>query len=325
MRLGLVSALAGALLAACGTPTVGLSPSQAPQTASRSSTLFQPPSISALPQTRRSWVSPQAKTLELLYLSDPVAGDVSIYSWPYLHQLGIITGFKGPAGLCSDKSGNVYVTDSGKANVIEYAHGSVTQSKTLGDPGEVPSSCAVDPKSGNLAVGNVETTGSGPGSIALYKGAAGKPTLYSTPELNRLGSVTYDPQGNLFAFGANASNVFELYKFSPSHVFSQITISGATIHVVGGTTYGDGSLTIADSDGASGYGVIYKISETGTVEGSTPLKSVTDGLLYIIVKTKVIIADDLAKNYQIYFYPSGGSPTRTINNFKSAYGETLSH
>lgn len=323
MRTQLASAVTILLLAACGMPA-GPPPGNVALTASRFSTLLQPPAIQSAAPMRRSFVDPRAKSLELLYLSDPAAGDVYIYSWPYLHQLGVITGFKGPGGLCSDAAGNVYVANSGKANVIEYAHGSVIQSKLLGDPGEIPTSCAVDPKSGDLAVGNLQTTGSGPGSIALYKGATGKPTLYTTAELNRIGSVTYDSQGNLFTFGANASGVPELYKFSPSHVFSQITISGATIHVVGGTTYGDGSLTLADSDGASGYGVIYKLSETGTVEGSTPLKSVTDGLLYIIVKTKVIIADGIAKNYQFYYYPSGGSPTRTLNIFMETYGETLS-
>jgi hypothetical protein len=46
----------------------------------------------------------------------------------------------------------VFITDTSTSQILEFAHGGTTPINTLSDYDYQPVSCAVDPKSGNLAV-----------------------------------------------------------------------------------------------------------------------------------------------------------------------------
>lgn len=131
-----------------------------------------------MPALSQSWMAPEAAKQQLLYVSTP-DGEVSVWSYPYYKELGTVTGFQAPEGLCVDAAGDVFVTETEGQDVREYAHGSLTPKATLKDPGYTPVSCAVDPTTGNLAVANSGPfTGSGPGNVAFYEGAAGNPSAY---------------------------------------------------------------------------------------------------------------------------------------------------
>ncbi len=63
------------------------------------------------------------------------ANDVYVYSYPQGKLTGKLTGFHYPQGLCVDKAGDVFVTNSvdrGKS-VFEYAHGKPRQSRASRD------------------------------------------------------------------------------------------------------------------------------------------------------------------------------------------------
>src|SRR5271168_2717019 len=59
----------------------------------------------------KSWMLPEAKKSDLLYISDLIAQVVDIYTYGKGYKLvGQLTGFFNPEGLCVDKKGDVYVT-----------------------------------------------------------------------------------------------------------------------------------------------------------------------------------------------------------------------
>ena len=93
-----VSCLAVAMLAACAArPPMGGAGAM-PQT---------------LPSARhaehgRSWMLPEAKRENLLYVVDEGARDVYVYSYPQRVLVGTL-GFDYPTGDCVDKAGNVWI------------------------------------------------------------------------------------------------------------------------------------------------------------------------------------------------------------------------
>jgi hypothetical protein len=151
-------------------------------------------------QTSGSWMLPTSAGSDLLYVSSSStrseAGDVHVFSYPSGNVVGTLTGLQNPAALCADKSGNVFVPDTGAADIVEYAHGGTSPIQTLQDSGE-PSACSVDPTSGNLAASNYNSF------ISVYKKATGTPTNYSAPFSTVF--TTYDNKGNLFVSGPDRS------------------------------------------------------------------------------------------------------------------------
>jgi hypothetical protein len=126
----------------------------------------------------KSWMLPEAKGRDLLYAGSPATNDVYVYSYPGGRLVGTLSGLDDPLGLCSDTSGNIWITNAdnsrGSAYLVEYAHGGTNPIATLNDSGVAAQACSVDPTTGNLAVGNLID------NIAVYKNARGKPKHYVT-------------------------------------------------------------------------------------------------------------------------------------------------
>jgi hypothetical protein len=141
----------------------------------------------------------------LFYVSDGGflgTNNVYVYTMPYGTRVGrlvgTLTGFVDPVGLCTDAAGDVWVTDGGASDLVEYAHGGTSPIKTLGGAGEFAYECAVNPKNGDLAV---TTNGPGGTGILIYKGASGQPTLHRYSHFQRMWYDSYDSSGRLFAIG----------------------------------------------------------------------------------------------------------------------------
>ena len=158
----------------------------------------------AHPDRGRSWMAPDAKTNDLLYISSNLNGDVYVYSYPYDRLKGTVTGFSSPAGECVDKSGHVFITS--KSGILEYARGGTTPIATLKDAG-LAEGCSVDPKTGNLAVTNYSTISSSQGNVAIYKDAKGSPTYRTDSKIYNEDSCGYDNAGNLFVDGQESAAV----------------------------------------------------------------------------------------------------------------------
>jgi hypothetical protein len=144
--------LAAALLAACGG-------SQAPIGAPGA--MPQPPAIATRADRGKSWMLPEAKREDLLYISDAGNDTVTAYSYPRGRLVGTLGGFDFPYGQCVDKVGDVFITNTNASNILEYPHGSSSPTATIGDAGEHPAGCSVDPLNGDLAVNNTYTVSRG--------------------------------------------------------------------------------------------------------------------------------------------------------------------
>lgn len=162
-----------------------------------------------------SWMSPEAKTIKrLLYISDQDTDDVFVYNYASRKMLGKITGFNYPYGQCVDKRGDVWIANfmgqsSGQTgSVAEYRHGGTELLKVFYATG-YPIGCAVDPMTGNLAVANYYSPGSGTGgigSVDVFSQASGARKTFSNGKCAALWPPAYDQSGNLFAEGLSAES-----------------------------------------------------------------------------------------------------------------------
>ncbi|HEV3091051.1 MAG TPA: hypothetical protein VGX91_06340 [Candidatus Cybelea sp.] len=142
-----------------------------------------------------SWMLPEAKSEDLLYVADWNDEHVDVYAYPSARHVGELKADE-PSGLCVDAASDVWVNEPLK--VIEYQHGGVKPIAKLATPG-FSYACAVDPASGNLAVTDVQVKG--PDGIAVFAHASGQPTVYIDPAMPSPASMGYDDQGNLFVDG----------------------------------------------------------------------------------------------------------------------------
>ena len=153
----------------------------------------------------RSWIAPDAKNNDLLYIADAGTNDVYVYSWPEGKLKGTLTGFSEPEGECVDKVATFGSLTRLNSDILEYAHGSTSPIATLSDPNQFPADCSVDATTGNLAVSNIEGTGSSQGSVSIYTNARGTPRMYTDPAVAEVYFLGYDSRGDLFLDGVNFS------------------------------------------------------------------------------------------------------------------------
>jgi hypothetical protein len=288
---------------------------------------FRPPTQGGMPSladSRISSVSPDAARKTLLYISD-LSGYVYIYSYPDGRILGTLAGFDWPQGLCSDRSGDVWIADTNHSRMVEYAHGGTTKIRTLKDAGQLPTGCAVNPQTGDLAVTNSETVRLGSGSIAIYTRARGNPQIYfdSQPTLEYFD--TYD--GNTLYVDGTDANTGDLRLASfADKTFTDLTLTGATIRPPGSIGV-DKGLWIEDEGSASRASVIYQLSVKGTVAkvtGTTPLSGAFNCIQSTVLDKTVICPDEYQSAVELYKYPTGGPPTKTIHYLYEPVGTAIS-
>ncbi len=272
----------------------------------------------------RSWMAPDVKRGNLLYVSDTQTSDVYVFSYPNGTLKGTLTGFADPAGECVDKNGDVFITNTANSNIIEYAHGGTSPIATLKDAGYFPVGCSVDPATGNLAVTNFSTTSSAQGNVVIYKGAKGSPRgHYVDPDINGMLLCGYDDAGNLFVDGLSAASASEVAELRSGGTSLQTLALNQSIGSAGGVAWDGKHVAIGDQ----ATNVIYRFSikgKKGTVVGSTPLNGATEVFQFWIAGSKVIGPDAGAADVGIWSYPAGGSPVKTIPGVYVPLGATVS-
>ena len=171
------------------------------------------------PNRARSWMSPDANSQTLLYVSDIATGSVQVFAYPKGTLEGTLTGFGYPQGECADSSGNVYIADAGNDVVVEYAHGGTSPIATLNDPNAYPASCAVDPASGNVAVANLLTAQNfNAGTVAIYPpGSSNATATYADPSIVREYFLAYDLSGEDLRLPASVVRLGSSYTPRLSH------------------------------------------------------------------------------------------------------------
>jgi hypothetical protein len=308
-----------ALLAGCGGGVPGGAPQQSP--------------IQSAPSGDRSgsWMKPDGYTGALLYVSDPGANVVNVLSYPNGKRLGKLTGFDRPRGECVDGDGNVYVTNEGASNVLEYAHGGTTPIDTIPDPGQNPYDCAVNLNEGNLtghfAILNISTTTGGRGTVTVIGGQA-----EGTYKLNMFSSVkflSYTQQqnvGNLFVDGTNSSGGFQMAILGPHrNKFRPVTMPHS-IGAPGGIQWDGKYLAVGDQNGPSGTTVVDRFGiRNGNISfvDTVPLSSSVD---QFFTDGKTLVGpSSLGATVYFWDYPAGGPPTKTLTFFVAPFGSVVSN
>ncbi|HKU82237.1 MAG TPA: hypothetical protein VJP76_08725 [Candidatus Tumulicola sp.] len=244
-------------------------------------------------------LNPALLSHKLLYVSDYAAGVVDVFTYPGWTSAGQICCFNFPAGECTDAAGNVWLADTGDNAVFEFSHdGRLLNGLAVPNP----FSCAIDRKTGNLAVS--ESIGEG---VAIFRNAAGQASTFNDFSFLYTDYVGYDNAGNLFVDGYDGNLTFHYAELpAGSSTFTDITLS--TVPSTPGNVQWDGKY-VAVGDAVS---TIYRTSGS-TVVGSTTLTTSQMYQFYIVPShRKVVVADPAAKTANVYLYPAGGAPVKTI-------------
>lgn len=279
----------------------------------------------------RSWMQPDAKRGALLYATGYFTCGYNIpYTCVYTYPAGKLVGALavGDTRICSDRKGNVFFPDKYSSAVLEYAHGGTSPIAQLDDAGQSPTSCSVDPKSGDLAVMNACAESSrycvGPGSIAVYHHATGTPTLFQGGDIYSYEYGGYDGSGNIFVDGAgpNPSRVFAFDEL-PRGASSLRAITLDTVPSSAAQVQWDGSAMTIENQYPP---LIYRLKISGSaarVVGETHLRgqSIAIGPMWIQGNSVVAPYGRVGKQEKFigfWRYPAGGRALqRIVNGFDS--------
>lgn len=286
----------------------------------------------------RSWIAPDAKRGDLLYVSGSGTNKVYVYTFPRGKLVGTLTGFSSPLGDCVDASQNVWVVNAGTKQILEYAHGGTSPIATLTDPTKhAPFACAVDPTTGNLAVTTVRRP-HGNGGVLIYPDAQGLPQRYLVPHVRHIAYDGYDDQGNLFVDGTTGGRHSEpAFAELPQggQSFETLSVYGGAFYLRPGGVQWDGKhITVVNVN------VIYRLTISGSramVVGSTKLKEVGGSSVggdvtpdWIGAGSTVAADHSYASRHwrvALWKYPRGGLPSKYFGGQFSGgtYGVTVSH
>jgi hypothetical protein len=286
---------------------------------------------SANADRRGSWMAAEAKSDNLLYVSTRGTEDVYVYSYPKGKLVGTLTGFETPQGECVDSAGDVFITNTEAAQILEYAHGGTSPIATISDPDGVPQGCAIDPTTGDLAVADIGgNPSSTQGNIGIYPHASGTPKYYTDTDLYRPYFCGYDDKGNLFVDGtARPSGGFQLAELgAKSRSFTNIAVNHS-IHWPGGVLWDGAYVAVGDEgDGYPNSTAVYEFSVSGsaaTLEGTTPFTD-ADDIFQFWLDGKSIIGPDYDGQYVGFWkYPKGGYPTKMLLGHTYPFGTAISN
>jgi hypothetical protein len=308
----MLGGVAVALLAGCGESQ----PLGAPDSLAR---------VAPKQKLERSWMRAGTKSSDLLYVSNPGNDTVTVYAYQSRKLVGTLDGFSGPAGLCADTAGDVWITNEGEHDVIEYAHGGTQPIQTLDDGSEQPSACSVDKTTGNLAVLNAD-------DVAVYPDASGSPTTYSGGVYGDY-ALGYGARGDLLVDGGSYDN-------SKIIAFAQLP-SGMTRlkPVVLSKTLQWGPPTLVQWDGqfwvvgASTLDWFEIAGNKGKLEGYSVLSPTSSIMQFWIASVEgesrrgnqIVVTEDDPYKVEFFQYPAGSkSFASIIDGLSDPYGITVS-
>jgi hypothetical protein len=233
-----------------------------------------------------SWVSPEAAKLPtLLYVANESSVNIYAYANGVAGKLvGQILGLDSAEGMCTDKAGDVWITQYEPHLITEYAHVGKTPITTIHRAKGSPTGCAVNPSSGDLAVTyNHPNAHAGELFALVYiyphgEEPGAKPYTNSTG-LTFAYFLAYDDNGNLYMDGlgcyygsCDPSNIAVLMLLKPgASVFNPVAISGANIRSPRGLSWIKPTLLIGDSaygntNTSDGYKLLVTKNEAKVVQ-----------------------------------------------------------
>ncbi len=269
-------------------------------------------SLNAQRDRSGSWTLPEAKSEDLLYATGGCGG-TCVLSYPAGKLVGSLNA---PGdGLCSDKNGDVFLTDG--PSVLEYAHGGKTPIQTLSLPVTFTIACSVDATTGNLAVTFQCDSSCGP-AIGIFQGAHGTATIYTDPNLD-LYYPGYDDKSNLFIDGYNGQQFGFAELPKGSNVFTNITLDRNVGNP--GQVQWDGKYITVEGGVGAQSAAIYRVEvfgSTGTVVGTTQLRGLRrNAELSWIQSSRVVVPyarlhGESSNRLGFSKYPAGGRVTKVL-------------
>jgi hypothetical protein len=228
-----------------------------------------------------------------------------------------------------DSAGNVFVTSfdaGGVGTIFKFAHGGTSPIETLADPGAA-SGCAVDPKTGNLAVTNVFDNGNpySPyrGSVAIYQSASGDPKMHYTSNslLGAFFFCGYDPSGNLYLSAENTNNgtASLLVRLTGNGTNFQVINLGSVLSGASSVQWDGAYMTVTSGASAQHFIPlsIYRLSISGsnaTIVGTTTLaihKNKFGGQSWIDSSSVLAVTRGVGFIGR-WKYPRGDKPSRRV-------------
>jgi hypothetical protein len=270
-----------------------------------------------------SWMLPEAKGEDLLYVTNLNAGTVTVYDYQS-HDLVGTLDIVPTLGECVDRSENIYVT--GSPGVVEYAHGGTAPIRKITDAYGNPYACSVD-KSGHVAVANFSGPEAYPGNITVYGNETIK--MYSNHAISYYSACGYDPDGNLLVGGWPNSGsghgvAFAILPKGGSKLINVWLGSSSQSWPYVGAIQWDGKYWAVSVPGKYNEDV-YRFSIANgkaKAEGRTTLYVAQEGqgLAWIVnlsgdihtQGTQIITGDGEANEVQYFKYPAGKKATASI-------------
>jgi hypothetical protein len=308
MKSFAIAVLAAASFTACGGPQTSGVPAML-QSSVR-------PASGAKAQASRSWMNQGAASGDLLYVTNS-NGTVTVYSYPQGNLAGTLTGFEQPFGACSDKKGNVYITDYATTKITEFAHGATQPKRTIKDPSFRPQGCAVSPVSGALAIANYDQSYTRyPGNLSIYRKAKGYPRAYVVQDFYYYWFTAYDSVGNAYVNG-QFSEYGENYEFAVLPKKGQLAeiILPVTLGYPGGIAWDGQYVVLGDQSSNKIYQFTIDKNQA-TLANTITLNGVEIGGQFAVDGSTLVMPNQTNSTSNVLFfnYPAGGSPTLTITD-----------
>ncbi|HEX3368550.1 MAG TPA: hypothetical protein VHS56_03160 [Candidatus Cybelea sp.] len=247
---------------------------------------------------------------DLVYMAEDE--NIGIYSFAG-KEVGELKGFEFSysSGLCSDMQGNVWAAY--EDSLLEYQRGGTIPIAQLYTPGN-PTSCAVDPATGDIAV--TEQSNASGSNVAVFSGIYATPAIYADADIFYYEFSTFDSQGDLFVNGVglkkNHSVLAELLKGGST--LGTVT-TDEKFEKVGGLQWDGQDL----ADGDSERHVIYEMSVASghaTTVGTIKLGGWIDPRFKVIEPFAIgngqIVLTISDRQTGFYKYPAGGKSIRRL-------------
>lgn len=265
-------------------------------------------------------VAPSARTAKgssLLYVSDLGANAIVAYTYPAGSYVAKLTGFGSVAGVCANKTGDLFVVDEA-GPVVVYAHGGSAPLRKLQAAGS-PNGCAVDPTTGDLALTNESSYLHG--VVAIYPRAKGKPKLYfDKNDVDATFFCGYDPKGNLFLDGWDRTGNVILLELAKGAKTFQIWKPSRSIDTPAAVQW-DGKYVAVMNEGA---GTVYRTS-AGKVVQTVRLRGGTNVDQFWLQGATLIGPNAQSPGtVSFWHYPAGGAPIKTITGLTYPVAATVS-
>jgi hypothetical protein len=267
-----------------------------------------------------TWMSPQARHQNLLYVSDSGTRSVDAIGYRSGKLLGVLTGFSAPAGECVDGKGDIFIADTVAGSVYEYARGGTTLLNTLSGLHN-PMACSVDPKSSALAV--VYETG-----LAVYQNASGTPALYpictgSCIDYSDSLGVAYDNRGNLFVHyqyyvgtGSQGYDVFAIYQLVGAE-FTRVFDWGNCEGCIGTLAWDGKNLALG-----LGNGTIIRVAENGWHEVGEIHIPGGGWPAFSVYRNRLVWPLGFEGGVDLYTYP-GGAFRRSFTGIETSFAAVV--